>query len=45
MVDPPAGTYTAVIVNYDQVRRTLDDWERQCDVPEPAVPRTRDRDP
>jgi hypothetical protein len=26
MVDPPAGTYTAVIVNYDQVDRSFDDW-------------------
>lgn len=26
MIDPAPGTYTAVIVNYDQVRRTLDDW-------------------
>jgi hypothetical protein len=26
ILDPVAGTYTAVIVNYDQVRRQLDDW-------------------
>ena len=26
MVDPAPGTYTAVIVNYDQVSRQLDDW-------------------
>ncbi|HEY3261466.1 MAG TPA: M14 family metallopeptidase [Pseudonocardiaceae bacterium] len=26
LVDPPAGTYTAVIVNYDQVSRQFDDW-------------------
>jgi hypothetical protein len=26
MIDPPAGDYRAVIVNYDQVSRTVDDW-------------------
>jgi hypothetical protein len=26
LIDPPAGTYTAVIVNYDQVSRQFDDW-------------------
>ncbi len=26
LLDPPPGTYTAVIVNYDQVSRTVDDW-------------------
>ena len=26
LIDPPPGTYTAVIVNYDQVSRTVDDW-------------------
>jgi hypothetical protein len=26
LIDPPPGRYTAVIVNYDQVQRTLDDW-------------------
>ena len=26
LVDPPAGRYTAVVVNYDQVQRTVDDY-------------------
>jgi hypothetical protein len=26
LVDPPAGTYTALVVNYDQVSRQFDDW-------------------
>ena len=26
LLDPPPGTYTAIIVNYDQVSRTPDDW-------------------
>ena len=26
LLDPPAGQYTAVVINYDQVSRTPDDW-------------------
>ena len=40
MIDPPAGTYTAVIVNYDQVGAAYDDWANgERDVPEPAPAR------
>ncbi len=26
LIDPPPGTYRAIVVNYDQVSRTVDDW-------------------
>ena len=26
LIDPPAGQYTAVVINYDQVSKTQDDW-------------------
>ena len=26
LIDPPPGAYRAVVVNYDQVSRTVDDW-------------------
>jgi hypothetical protein len=29
MVDPPPGTYTAVLVNYDHVDRQIDEWSGQ----------------
>jgi hypothetical protein len=39
MVDPPAGEYTAVVVNFDQVSRRLDDWTGRVTFASPT-PRT-----
>jgi hypothetical protein len=37
IVDPVAGRYTAVIVNYDQVSRQLDDWTGQIRFASPTL--------
>ncbi|MEO6083547.1 MAG: peptidase M14, partial [Umezawaea sp.] len=40
LFDPPAGQYTAVIVNYDQASATVDDWSGGRVEFAPPVPAT-----